>query len=149
MRWKNLHLRGIGAALGELTPVDALTTTEQCGESSQRAVSIARDATGMDLAVRAGRAALASLAMTTDGPLPVPDLHFHAAIWRGSRGLDFWSRAAYVRARLGLPAGPGIATEMNAMSNSIVGGIDLSARVLAGSPDINLIILTGGETFGA
>jgi 3-oxoacyl-[acyl-carrier-protein] synthase-3 len=86
--------------------------------------------------------------MTTTGPLPVPDLHFHAAIWRGSRGIDFWSRAAYVRARLGLPAGRGIATELNAMSNSLVGGIDISARVLAGSPDLDTVLLTGGETFG-
>ncbi|WP_410595382.1 3-oxoacyl-[acyl-carrier-protein] synthase III C-terminal domain-containing protein [Amycolatopsis sp. lyj-23] len=116
--------------------------------TSQRAVSIARGSTGMDLAVRAGRNALASMAITTTGPLPVPDLHFHAAIWRGSRGIDFWSRAAYVRSRLGLPAGRGIATELNAMSNSLVGGIDISARVLAGSPDLDTVLLTGGETFG-
>ncbi|MFE5563361.1 3-oxoacyl-[acyl-carrier-protein] synthase III C-terminal domain-containing protein [Amycolatopsis japonica] len=103
----------------------------------------------MDLAVQAGRNALASLAMTTNGPLAVPDLHFHAAIWRGSRGLDFWSRAAYVRSRLGLPAGPGIATEINAMSNSLVGGLDLSARILAGSKDSGTVMLTGGETFGS
>ncbi|MGW5745507.1 3-oxoacyl-[acyl-carrier-protein] synthase III C-terminal domain-containing protein [Amycolatopsis sp. NPDC003861] len=149
MRWKNLHLRGIGAALGEIVAVDDLESAQTlCGATSQRAVSIARDSTGMDLAVRAGRNALASMAMTTTGPLPVPDLHFHAAIWRGSRGIDFWSRAAYVRSRLGLPAGHGIATELNAMSNSLVGGIDISARVLAGSPDLDTVLLTGGETFG-
>jgi 3-oxoacyl-[acyl-carrier-protein] synthase-3 len=149
MHWKNLHLRGIGAALGEIVAVDDLESARTLhGATSQRAVSIARDSTGMDLAVRAGRNALASMAMTTTGPLPVPDLHFHAAIWRGSRGIDFWSRAAYVRARLGLPAGRGIASELNAMSNSLVGGIDISARVLAGSPDLDTVLLTGGETFG-
>lgn len=116
--------------------------------AGQRSVSVARDSTGMDLAVRAGHNALASLAQITDGPLPVPEAHFHAAIWRGSRGIDFWSRASYVRSRLGMPAGPGIATEINAMSNSLVGGIDLSARILAGSPDTDHILLTGGETFG-
>ncbi|MGW5748091.1 3-oxoacyl-[acyl-carrier-protein] synthase III C-terminal domain-containing protein [Amycolatopsis sp. NPDC003861] len=149
MRWTNLHLRGVGAALGELVAVDDLESSRMLhGATSQRAVSIAHGSTGMDLAVRAGRNALASMAMTTIGPLPVPDLHFHAAIWRGSRGIDFWSRAAYVRSRLGLPAGRGIATELNAMSNSLVGGIDISARVLAGSPDLDTVLLTGGETFG-
>jgi 3-oxoacyl-[acyl-carrier-protein] synthase-3 len=149
MRWTNVHLRGVGAALGDIIAVDDLESRRTLrAATSQRGVSIARDSTGMDLAVRAGRNALASMAMTTTGPLPVPDLHFHAAIWRGSRGIDFWSRAAYVRARLGLPAGPGIATELNAMSNSLVGGIDISARVLAGSPDLDTVLLTGGETFG-
>ncbi|MFF1612921.1 3-oxoacyl-[acyl-carrier-protein] synthase III C-terminal domain-containing protein [Amycolatopsis sp. NPDC058278] len=149
MYWANLHLRGVGAALGDIVPVEQLEGSRDLrGRSSQRAISIARDATGMDLAVRAGRNALASMAMTTTGPLPIPDMHFHAAIWRGSRGIDFWSRAAYVRTRLGLPAGPGITTELNAMSNSLIGGIDISARVLAGSPDLNNVLLTGGETFG-
>ena len=150
MRWHDLHVRGVGAALGELVSVDRFGSADHSTATEQRAVSIAQGTTtGMDLAVRAGRGALASLAMTSDGPLPVPDLHFHAAIWRGSRGIDFWSRAAYVRARLGLPAGPGIATEINAMSNSLVGAIDLSTRVLAGSPDTGTVMLTGGETFGA
>jgi 3-oxoacyl-[acyl-carrier-protein] synthase-3 len=149
MRWSNLHLRGVGAALGEIVAVEHLESSRTLHEAtSQRAVSIASGSTGMDLAVRAGRNALASMAITTTGPLPVPDLHFHAAIWRGSRGIDFWSRAAYVRSRLGLPAGRGIATELNAMSNSLVGGIDISARVLAGSPDLDTVLLTGGETFG-
>ncbi|SEF36864.1 3-oxoacyl-[acyl-carrier-protein] synthase-3 [Amycolatopsis pretoriensis] len=149
MRWSNLHLRGVGAALGDIVAVNDLESGRTLRAStSQRGVSIARNSTGMDLAVRAGRNALASVAMTTTGPLPVPDLHFHAAIWRGSRGIDFWSRAAYVRSRLGLPAGRGIASELNAMSNSLVGGIDISARVLAGSPDLDTVLLTGGETFG-
>ncbi|WP_146073802.1 3-oxoacyl-[acyl-carrier-protein] synthase III C-terminal domain-containing protein [Amycolatopsis sp. CA-126428] len=149
MHWQNLHLRGVGAALGEIVAVDDLESSRTLRDAtSQRAISIARESTGMDLAVRAGRNALASMAMTTTGPLPAPDLHFHAAIWRGSRGIDFWSRAAYVRSRLGLPAGRGIATELNAMSNSLVGGIDISARVLAGSPDLDTVLLTGGETFG-
>ncbi|WP_370964995.1 3-oxoacyl-[acyl-carrier-protein] synthase III C-terminal domain-containing protein [Amycolatopsis sp. cg9] len=149
VRWQNLHLRGIGAALGEIVAVDHLESGRTLhGSTSQRAVSIARGSTGMDLAVRAGRNALASMAVTTTGPLPVPELHFHAAIWRGSRGIDFWSRAAYVRTRLGLPGGRGITSELNAMSNSLVGGIDISARVLAGSPDLDTVLLTGGETFG-
>ncbi|OXM43455.1 3-oxoacyl-[acyl-carrier-protein] synthase III C-terminal domain-containing protein [Amycolatopsis alba] len=151
MRWTDIHIRGVGAALGDLVPVHELTGTSARRTDSptgQRSISLAHGRTGMDLAVQAGRNALASLAMTTDGPLAVPDLHFHAAIWRGSRGLDFWSRAAYVRSRLGLPAGPGIATEINAMSNSLVGGLDLSARILAGSMDASTVMLTGGETFG-
>ncbi|QYN18913.1 3-oxoacyl-[acyl-carrier-protein] synthase III C-terminal domain-containing protein [Amycolatopsis sp. DSM 110486] len=35
------------------------------------------------------------------------------------------------------------------MSNSLVGGIDLTARMISGSDDISHILLTGGETFGA
>ncbi|WP_410659446.1 3-oxoacyl-[acyl-carrier-protein] synthase III C-terminal domain-containing protein [Amycolatopsis sp. lyj-112] len=153
MRWTDIHIRGVGAVLGDIIPVDDLTSgstrRKVTRPSGQRAISLARGKTGMDLAVQAGRNALASLAMTSDGPLATPDLHFHAAIWRGSRGLDFWSRAAYVRSRLGLPAGPGIATEINAMSNSLVGGLDLSARILAGSKDSGTVMLTGGETFGS
>ncbi|MEW2507653.1 3-oxoacyl-[acyl-carrier-protein] synthase III C-terminal domain-containing protein [Amycolatopsis sp. NPDC047767] len=147
MLWRDLHIRGIGAALGELVPVPSEAGLDR--RSGQRAVSVARNTTGMDLAVRAGQAALASLAAVSEGALPIPNAHFHAAIWRGSRGIDFWSRASYVRARLGLPAGPGIATEINAMSNSLVGGIDLAARMISGSDDISHVLLTGGETFGA
>lgn len=143
MRWPSVHIRGIGAALGELVPVDASHRT------GQKSISIAKESTGMDLAVRAANAALSALAQLTDGPLPVPGLHLHSAIWRGSRGIDFWSRANYIRARLGLPAGPGITAELNAMSNSLVGGIDLGARILAGSTDLDHILLTGGEVFGA
>lgn len=142
MRWASLHVRGIGAALGELVPVDQVHPT------GQRSISIAHGTTGMDLAVRAGNAALSALAQVSDGPLPVPELHLHSAIWRGSRGIDFWSRANYVRAKLGLPAGPGIAAELNAMSNSLVGGTDLAARILSGSSDVDHVMLTGGEVFG-
>lgn len=105
MLWRDLHIRGVGAALGELVPVPSEVDLDS--SSGQRSVSVARGSTGMDLAVRAGRAALASLAAVNEGALPTPDAHFHAAIWRGSRGIDFWSRASYVRTRLGLPAGPG------------------------------------------
>jgi 3-oxoacyl-[acyl-carrier-protein] synthase-3 len=149
MRWHDIHIRGIGAAQGDLIPVDQFPSADHVTATGQRAVSVAHNTTGMDLAVRAGCDALISLTMTSDDPLAVPDLHFHAAIWHGSRGIDLWSRAAYVRAHLGLPAGPGIATEINAMSNSLAGAIDLSARILAGSPDTNNVMLTGGETFGA
>ncbi|MFE3175944.1 3-oxoacyl-[acyl-carrier-protein] synthase III C-terminal domain-containing protein [Amycolatopsis sp. NPDC059090] len=102
----------------------------------------------MDLAVSSANAALSAPAQITNGPLPAPELHLHSAIWRGSRGIDFWSRANYIRARLGLPPGPGITAELNAMSNSLVGGIDLGSRMLAGSADLNHILLTGGEVFG-
>lgn len=142
MKWPSLHVRGIGAALGELVPVAGEHPT------GQRSISIAHRATGMDLAVRAGNGALSVLAQVAPAPLPVPELHLHSAIWRGSRGIDFWSRANYVRARLGLPAGPGITAELNAMSNSLVGGIDLAARILSGSSDVDHIMLTGGEVFG-
>ncbi|GAA3561018.1 ketoacyl-ACP synthase III family protein [Amycolatopsis ultiminotia] len=143
MQWKSLHLRGIGAALGHLEPVNHDKHTQQ------RSISRARTSTGMDLAVHAGTKALASLAHIDPGPLPAPEMHLHTAIWRGSRGIDFWSRANYVRARLGLPAGLGLTAELNAMSNSLVGGIDLAARILTGSTDLHHIMLTGGEVFGA
>ncbi|WP_051792349.1 3-oxoacyl-[acyl-carrier-protein] synthase III C-terminal domain-containing protein [Amycolatopsis jejuensis] len=35
------------------------------------------------------------------------------------------------------------------MSNSLVGGIDLAARILTGSTDLEHVLLTGGEVFGA
>lgn len=142
MRWPSVHIRGIGATLGDLVPVAADHPT------GQQSISIADHRTGMDLAVDSANSALASLAHITHGPLPVPELHLHSAIWRGSRGIDFWSRANYIRARLGLPAGPGITAELNAMSNSLVGGIDLGARMLSGSSDLDHILLTGGEVFG-
>ncbi|KAA9163976.1 hypothetical protein FPZ12_008065 [Amycolatopsis acidicola] len=148
MRWTDVHIRGVGAALGDIVALTDLPASDP-GGTRQRAISLARGRTSMDLAVQAARNALDSVTMTTDGPLPVLGLHFHSAIWRGSRGIDFWSCAAYVRSRLGVPAGPGISTEINAMSNSLVGALDLSSRILSGSPETATIILTGGETFGA
>lgn len=150
MRWTDLHIRGLGAQLGDLVSLDdpARHPTNRI-PTGQRGISLAHGRNGVDLAIDAGRHAIASLAHTTTGALPTLDWHFHAAIWRGSRGIDFWSRAAYVRTQLGLPPGPGITTEINAMSNSLIGSVDLAARLLTGSHDAHNVLLTGGETFGA
>jgi 3-oxoacyl-[acyl-carrier-protein] synthase-3 len=127
MRWSSVHIRGVGAALGELIPVAPGHPTEQ------QSISIVRQSTGMDLAVTSAYAALAVLAQITKGPLPIPRLHLHSA---------------NIPARLGLPPGPGITAELNAMSNSLVGGTDLASRILSGSTDLDQILLTGGEVFG-
>ncbi|WP_218952303.1 3-oxoacyl-[acyl-carrier-protein] synthase III C-terminal domain-containing protein [Amycolatopsis anabasis] len=117
--------------------------------TGQRSISIAAGASGPQLAIDAARQALVTSAMTGQNTLPNPRFHLHAAIWRGSRGIDFWSRASYVHRALGLPPDSGITTELNGMSNSIIGGLDVTARLLSGSPDLDSVLLTGGEVFGA
>jgi 3-oxoacyl-[acyl-carrier-protein] synthase-3 len=152
MRCNDLHLNGVGAALGDLVPITALLRSESnlaAAVSGQRAISIADRVSGPQLAVRAAHQALATAStLIGSGALPVPDLHLHASIWRGGKGIDFWSAASYVRHQLGLGSGRGLAVEVNAMSNSMIGGLDLGASVLAGRPEFDTVLLTGGDAFG-
>lgn len=153
MLHQDLYLLGAGAELGTLVPVSELgdeALQRRMTALGQQSISIAHDTAGPDMAVHAAREALAVAATVTGvSPLPVPTLHLHASIWRGGRGYDFWSVTSYVRRHLGMSAGPQIPLEINAMSNSMVLGIDLAARLLHGSPDIETALLTGAERFGA
>ncbi|QWF81002.1 3-oxoacyl-[acyl-carrier-protein] synthase III C-terminal domain-containing protein [Amycolatopsis sp. CA-230715] len=152
MRCHDVHLLGFGAALGELVPITSLRTRTRrhsAAAAGQRAVSVARGQSGPQLAVRAARHALDTSTLLTGSPAAPPDMLLHSSIWRGGKGVDFWNAATYVSHQLDLGAGRGLNAELNLMSNSMIGGLELAASILAGRPDHDTILLTSGDTFGA
>ncbi|MFI5586478.1 ketoacyl-ACP synthase III family protein [Amycolatopsis sp. NPDC051758] len=150
MRVDDLHLTGIGADVGALTPVAVpLAAGEFTSADADRTGQLSTAVStlpGPELAVRAGREALRQSELTT-GDAAWPTLCLHAGIYHP--GIDFWHAASYVRDQLGLGAGPGLTLELGAMSNSLVAGLDIAASVLRGRPDHEAALITAGDRFGA
>ncbi|UOZ03891.1 MULTISPECIES: 3-oxoacyl-[acyl-carrier-protein] synthase III C-terminal domain-containing protein [unclassified Amycolatopsis] len=150
MRLDDLYLNGIGCDVGALIPVSAPIaagefTHDDAARTGQLSTAVA-ERPGPELAVRAGRQALAQARATTGEPV-WPSLCLHAGIYHS--GIDFWHAASYVRDQLGVGAGPGLTLELGAMSNSLVAGIDVAASVLRGRPDHEAALITAGDRFGA
>lgn len=151
MVFDDVHLVGLGVQLGELIGSGEATGAGEPGrrnaaEAGQESISVS-ELSGPELALAAGRAAVHAAAGWLDGDaarVPV-DLHLHATIW--DPGIDFWSAACFARPTP--TAGPGLSVELGGMSNSVVAGIELAARMLAGPTDLEGALLTAGDRFGA
>lgn len=140
MRHHNIVVDGIGLSTGDTVPVEAVIaagdyTREQAARTGQVSNVAAPGRTGPELAVAAGKQALAG---RTD-----VEVHLHATLLPE---LDFYSTSAFVARELGL------STEMtlgiNAMSNSAVAGLELAATVLTGRQGSSALI-TAGDVFVA
>lgn len=145
MRIGNLNLLGFGAALGERHSVPAAHVAD--GHVS---LSVS-DVCGPDLAVTAGHRALAAAALTNEAggwlrPAP-PELHLHSSIWRDP--VEFWGSSSYVLAELGASESRGSTLTFSAMSASALLAVEWMARHLAGSPDVESGLYTGGDQYGA
>lgn len=138
MRHSGIVLERVGVALGQTSSADAAIvagqyTREQQRKHRQQSVLRAENTTGPELAVRAARAALAG---TRD-----VDLHLHASIL--DPGCDFWPPNAYVAHELGLAVD--MTARLEAMSNSMVLGVEMAARLLPGLG--GRALLTCGDVF--
>jgi 3-oxoacyl-[acyl-carrier-protein] synthase-3 len=150
MLYDGIHIVGLGVEIGQLIPVDVAIAAgdydaHDAMRSGQRSTSIAA-LPGPELALRAGRRALHQAADQLGTDAVLPPLHLHATIHY--RGIDFWNASCWVRHQLGIPAGHGLTTEINAMSNSTIGGLELAASLLIGRPDLSTALITAGDRFG-
>ncbi|WP_027929169.1 ketoacyl-ACP synthase III family protein [Amycolatopsis thermoflava] len=147
MRYDHIYFSGIGTFLGEPEPVQSAIgrgeySLAEARRSQQRAAAVVDeppDAMPAPLmAVHAGREALRDLATRPDSILYG---HVH------HQGFEFWNPACYLRDQLGLPAGPGMALTVGAMSNSAVAGLELAAdRITSGKDDA--ILVAAADRFG-
>ncbi|KAA5825450.1 3-oxoacyl-ACP synthase [Saccharopolyspora hirsuta] len=140
MRHHGITLHGIGAVTGDLvTAVDAIRdgrySLEQARRNRQDSVAVATGRTGPELAAQAARQAM-------HGSERDVDLHLHATIH--DPGLDFWSPASFVAHQAGIT--PMMTLSINAMSNSMVAGLQLAAGVLQGHAG-HSALLTAGDVF--
>lgn len=147
MRVHNMHILGFGAELGRRVLVDALPNgRSRNGSRSMNQESISQAApgdTGVRLAVRAAERAVAATAHSRGGCPDRVDMHWHGAVWR-DRGV--YSLASYVLGQLRVSSGPMWVSEFCALSNSLVGGLWVAARML-GDREVGLV--TAGDTFQA
>lgn len=142
MHYEGIAIEGIGAATGDLIlATDAIRdgrySYEQAQRSGQESITVAAGATGPQLAVRAGRQVLL-------GNREHVDLHLHATIH--DPGLDFWSASAYVADQLAVDTAMSIS--INAMSNSVLAGLELAAGLVSARRSGSALI-TAGDTFAA
>ncbi|RKT86397.1 3-oxoacyl-[acyl-carrier-protein] synthase-3 [Saccharopolyspora antimicrobica] len=140
MRHHGITLHGIGAVAGDLvTSIDAIRdghySAEQAHRNRQDSTAVAAGRTGPELAAQAGRQAMHAAERDVD-------LHLHATIH--DPGLDFWSAASFVAHQTGIT--PMLTLSINAMSNSMIAGLQLAAGVLEGHAG-HSALLTAGDVF--
>lgn len=142
MRYTGLYLQRAAAVLGEQR-VSADTAIaagryrpDHAARTGQTSNVQAPGWTGPQLAVQAGRHAL-------NGQPHGVALHLHATI--NDPGMDFWSPNSYVARELGLRSG--MTLGLNAMSNSMIAGIELAASTISAWPGPHRAVITAGDTF--
>ncbi|MEE1756449.1 ketoacyl-ACP synthase III family protein [Streptomyces sp. SP18CS02] len=145
MRYDNLYIRGLGAELGTLVPVEdavrnGLYRPEVAAQTEMRSASVS-ELSGPDLAVRAGRKALEPLGLMDSRV----GLHLHVGMYY--QGIDMWSASCYVLNQL-LGAGPMLSGQFTAMSNGSMAALELAAGVLSGRPDLETALITVGDRWG-
>jgi 3-oxoacyl-[acyl-carrier-protein] synthase-3 len=141
MRYHGIVLESVGSSIGELVSAEnaihnGLCSSEQARRINQESIAVSTGFTGPELAVQAGRQALAGRGKDVS-------LHLHATIH--DPGLDFWSASSFVADQLGLHAV--MTMSVNAMSNSAVAGLELAASVLSARRDDSRALVTTGDTF--
>ncbi|MFG2696336.1 ketoacyl-ACP synthase III family protein [Kitasatospora sp. NPDC048407] len=102
-------------------------------------VPVSADASGPELAVRAGRSALAAAGL----PAGRLDLLVHG--WIYHQGHDFWSPAHYVADRLG--AGQAVPFGVQQMCHAGAMALHTAAGLLEADPALNTALVTTGDRF--
>ena len=144
MRYTDLHLQRVAVAVGaERDHVhEALAAgryePEHAARTGQVSLAAAPGWTGPQLGATAGHRALEGLDPQRDMVL-----HLHATIH--DPGADFWAPNAYVARELGLRRC--MTFGVNAMSNSLVAGIELAASTISAWPGQPSALVTAGDTF--
>ncbi|MCF3119174.1 ketoacyl-ACP synthase III family protein [Streptomyces arenae] len=145
MRWHDIYVQSAAVELGTLqSSRDAVAAglfgAEEAETSRQRSVSVSRDRSGPELAVAAGREALAA---SGHDALDI-GLLIHADCWY--QGLEFWNTAAYVQHEV-LGHGECVAFELRQMSNGGVSALETAAARLTAVPDTGAALVTTGDRF--
>ncbi|HEY1325041.1 MAG TPA: ketoacyl-ACP synthase III family protein [Streptosporangiaceae bacterium] len=102
-------------------------------------ITVAGDEAPPDMAVRAGRQALAR------SGVPPHDiaLLLHASLWY--QGVDFWPAASYIHHRVVGEAPHGPAMDVHQMSNGSMAALELAASYLAADPGRRAALVTSAD----
>lgn len=145
MRWEGIYVDTAAVVPGEPETVEEAIAAgrydaEEAGRTRQRSAAVSHDRSGPELAVAAGRLALARSAHTADEI----GLLIHADCW--FQGLEFWNTAAYIQHHV-LRHGDAVAFELRQMSNGGVSALDIAASRLTAVPGTGAALVTTGDRF--
>ncbi|MGC5344245.1 ketoacyl-ACP synthase III family protein [Streptomyces sp. DT24] len=145
MRWDGIYVETAAVVPGEReTVAEAIAAgrydAEEAARTRQRSVAVSRDRSAPELAVAAGRAALAR----SEHRAADVRLLIHANCWY--QGLDFWNTAAHIQNQV-LGHGDAIAFELRQMSNGGMSALDIAAGRLAAVPATEAALVTTADRF--
>ncbi|QES43158.1 3-oxoacyl-ACP synthase [Streptomyces venezuelae] len=145
MRWTDIYVESAAAEFGApqtgQEAVDlGLLPAEEVERSEQRSVSVSDGRSGPELAVAAGRTALARSGRDAQDV----GLLIHADCWY--QGLEFWNTAAYVQDRV-LGHGDCVSYELRQMSNGGMSALENAAARLTAIPATRAALVTTGDRF--
>jgi 3-oxoacyl-[acyl-carrier-protein] synthase III len=144
MRWNDIYVAGVGSELPpSMSTEDAvaqgLLTAERRAELGYEAVLVSPDLAGPDLAIRAGKAAVAR-----SGIDPAEfGVVLHGTTWFQGRAM--WAVASYVAARTVSMQVPGY--EIGQRCNGGVGSLELAISHVAGGARGSAALITTGDRF--
>lgn len=139
MRYHGVVVERLGSVVGDVVARRRAAHNGQFGKvraTGQKSIAVCAGRTGPQLAVQAARQALAG----ETGPIT---LHLHATIH--DPGLDFWSASGYVADQSGVDVR--MTMSLNAMSNSVIAGMELAAGVLTAQRADGRALITSGDVF--
>jgi len=145
VRYEALFVAGVGSYLPKTVDVDDAVAMghydqEEQDSSGQLSVTVAGpDDTTPDMAVRAGRVALAR----SGRPARDVGLLLHAVT--GYNGLDGWNAASYVQENV--LDGAGVAFEVRQLSNGALAAVELAACHLAVAAGEAAVMITAADQF--
>lgn len=144
MRLDDLFVAGIGSWLPLAVDVAEAVADGRYDPAEQAAneylsITVAGDEAPPDMAVRAGRQALAR------SGLPAGDiaLLLHASLWY--QGVDFWPAASYVHQHVLGEGRYAPAMDIHQMSNGSMAAIELAAAYLAADPGRRAALVTTAD----
>ncbi|MEU7021585.1 ketoacyl-ACP synthase III family protein [Streptomyces sp. NPDC046203] len=147
MRWDEIYVESAAAEFGESQTgeeavTEGLLPVEEWEKSRQRSVSVSTTRAAPELAVAAGRTALAR---SGRDPRDV-GLLIHADCWY--QGLEFWNTAAYLQDRI-LGHDDCVSYELRQMSNGGMSALENAAARLAAIPSTKAALVTTGDRFAS
>ncbi|MQY05056.1 ketoacyl-ACP synthase III family protein [Actinomadura macrotermitis] len=149
MRFDDIYVLGLGTELGQTETVQAALDRgayqrKWADLTGQLATSVS-DAAAPELAVGAGRKALAAAGLGTSGLVrDAVGLHLH--VCTNFQGLDMWPAQCFVLDQLG-GGGSVLTGQLGALSNGFMAAIEIAAGMLNGRPDLTAALLTSGDRF--
>src|ERR1051326_4476387 len=144
MHLNDLFIAGLGSWLPPAVDAAEAATDGRYDPAEQAAneylsITVAGEEAPPDMAVRAGRQALAASGLTP-GDIA---LLLHASLWY--QGVDFWPAASYVHRQVLGEAAHVPAIDIHQMSNGSLAALELAASYLAADPGRRAALVTSAD----
>lgn len=144
IRWSDLYIRGVAAALGRKVPTSVAVAegwydADQNAADGYLAVSIADKGPAVDLAIAAATIACERI----DGDHPDLAIILHACF--SHQGLDHFAAASYIQSRT--VGGEAMALELKQFSNGSLAALELAAAYLTACGRPASALLTTSDRF--